>query len=48
MAEDGVEVFIHVGPGNVTAGLARRSAPGAETYTVSEIDDVAGAVAFVE
>jgi [acyl-carrier-protein] S-malonyltransferase len=48
MTDAGVDAFIHVGPGNVTAGLARRSAPGAATYTVSEIDDVAGAVAFVE
>ncbi len=48
MAADGIDAFIHVGPGNVTAGLARRSAPAADAYTVSEIDDVAGAVAFVE
>jgi [acyl-carrier-protein] S-malonyltransferase len=48
MAADGVDAFIHVGPGNVTAVLARRSATDAETYTVSEIEDVAGAVAFVE
>jgi [acyl-carrier-protein] S-malonyltransferase len=48
MAADGVDAFIHVGPGNVTAVLARRSAADAETYTVSEIEDVAGAVAFVE
>jgi [acyl-carrier-protein] S-malonyltransferase len=48
MAADGVDAFLHVGPGNVTAVLARRSATDAETYTVSEIEDVAGAVAFVE
>jgi len=48
MAADGVDAFIHVGPGNVTAGLARRSAPDADTYTVSEIEDVPGAVAFIE
>lgn len=48
MAADGVDAFIHVGPGNVTGVLARRSAADAETYTVSEIEDVAGAVAFVE
>ena len=48
MAADGVDAFIHVGPGNVTAVLARRSAADAETYTVSEIEDVVGAVAFVE
>lgn len=48
MAADGVDAFIHVGPGNVTAGLARRSAPDTEAFTVSEIEDVAGAVAFIE
>lgn len=48
MANDGIDAFIHVGPGNVTAGLARRSVPAADTYTVSEIADVAGAVEFVE
>jgi len=48
MTADGVEAFIHVGPGNVTAGLARRAAPNADTYTVSEIGDVPGAAAFVE
>jgi [acyl-carrier-protein] S-malonyltransferase len=48
MASDGIDGFIHVGPGNVTAGLARRSAPYADTYTVSELDDVAGAVEFVQ
>jgi [acyl-carrier-protein] S-malonyltransferase len=48
MAADGIEAFIHVGPGNVTAGLARRSVPAADTYTVSEVADVAGAVDFVQ
>lgn len=48
MAADGIDAFIHVGPGNVTAGLARRSVPGAATYTVSAIDDIEGAVAFIE
>jgi [acyl-carrier-protein] S-malonyltransferase len=48
MAADGIDAFVHVGPGNVTAGLARRSAPGADTYTVSAIDDIEGAVAFIE
>lgn len=48
MAADGIDAFIHVGPGNVTSGLARRGAPGTDTYTVSEIEDVAGAVEFIE
>ena len=48
MGADGIDAFIHVGPGNVTAGLARRSAPDAHTFTVSEIDDIVGAVEFIE
>ncbi|HSG78246.1 MAG TPA: ACP S-malonyltransferase [Acidimicrobiia bacterium] len=48
MAASGVTTFVHVGPGDVTAGLARRSVEGAEIYVVSGIDDidaVAGALA---
>jgi [acyl-carrier-protein] S-malonyltransferase len=41
MASAGVDVFVHVGPGSVTAGMAKRSAPDAETLTVSSLDDVA-------
>ena len=48
MLKSGVTTFVHVGPGDVTAGLARRSVEGAEIYVVSGIDDidaVAGALA---
>jgi [acyl-carrier-protein] S-malonyltransferase len=41
MAAAGVTTFVHVGPGDVTAGLARRSVEGAETLVVSSLDDVA-------
>jgi [acyl-carrier-protein] S-malonyltransferase len=37
MAEAGIDLFIHLGPGDVTAGLARRAVPGARTMTVSEV-----------
>jgi [acyl-carrier-protein] S-malonyltransferase len=40
MHEFGVRRFVHVGPGDVTAGLARRSVQGAETFVVSSLDDV--------
>lgn len=40
MAERGVGSFVHVGPGDVTAGLARKSIEGGEVYTVSSLDDV--------
>lgn len=37
MAQAGVEAFVHVGPGDVTAGLARRAAGGCRTFVVSSI-----------
>lgn len=47
MAQTGVDVFVHVGPGDVTAKMAKRSAPDAETLVVSElggIDEVVAAM----
>jgi [acyl-carrier-protein] S-malonyltransferase len=41
IAATGVDTFVHVGPGDVTAGLAKRSVEGAEAMTVSSVDDVA-------
>lgn len=46
MAEAGVEVFVHVGPGDVTAGMARRAARGSRILVVSSIAE-AGAAARV-
>lgn len=37
MAAAGVEVFVHVGPGDVTAGMARRTVRGCGALTVSSI-----------
>ncbi|MGI9667914.1 MAG: ACP S-malonyltransferase [Acidimicrobiia bacterium] len=37
MHEAGVEGFVHIGPGDVTAGLAKRSVPDATVYTVSTL-----------
>ena len=37
MAEIGVDTFVHVGPGDVTAGLARRSVGGATVHVVSSL-----------
>jgi len=45
MARQGVEVFVHVGPGKVTAGLARRTVRSAKVLTVN---DVAGAARVAE
>ena len=37
MARAGVSVFIHIGPGDVTARFAQRTVDGAETWTVDTI-----------
>lgn len=37
MHEAGVEAFVHVGPGDVTAGLAKRSVAGVPVFTVSTL-----------
>jgi malonyl CoA-acyl carrier protein transacylase len=34
----GVDTFVHVGPGDVTAGMARRSAPDATVLVASDPD----------
>jgi [acyl-carrier-protein] S-malonyltransferase len=41
MAQSGIEAFVHIGPGDVTAGMAKRSVPDAEVHTISGLDDVA-------
>ena len=45
MAESGVETFVHIGPGDVTAGLAKRSVEGTDPVVVSSLDDIDAAVA---
>lgn len=40
IAAAGTAAFVHVGPGTVTAGLAKRSVPGAEVHTVNHLDTV--------
>jgi len=44
MAAAGVGLFVHVGPGDVTAGLARRSVEGTEAIVVSSLADIEPAV----
>lgn len=44
MAAAGVEAFVHVGPSDVTAGMAKRTAKDAEVITVSSLDDIGAAV----
>lgn len=38
LSEAGITTFVHVGPGDVTAGLAKRSVPDAEIKVVSDIE----------
>jgi [acyl-carrier-protein] S-malonyltransferase len=40
MAASGIDTFIHVGPGDVTAGLVRRTVDGVSTHVVSTIEDI--------
>ncbi len=40
MAADGVSAFVHVGPGDVTAGMAKRSAPGSTTAAIGTLDGI--------
>ena len=43
MAKAGIDTYIHVGPGDVTAGLARRTVPDANVLVVSSIEDIEAA-----
>lgn len=44
MREAGVEAFVHIGPGDVTAGLAKRTVRDAVVITVSALDHIEAAV----
>lgn len=44
MAATGISTFVHVGPGDVTAGMALKTIPGAQVLVVSTPDDIAVAV----
>lgn len=41
MAGSGVELFLHIGPGDLTASMARRSAPGARAVAISDLTGIA-------
>ena len=47
MRAAGVEGFVHIGPGEVTAGMARRTVPDATVVSVSHIEDVGAAAEAV-
>lgn len=46
IASAGADVMIHIGPGDVTAGLAKRSVPGITTAAAASLAEVAGAAAI--
>ncbi len=43
----GIDTFVHVGPGDVTAGLARRTLAGAAVHVVSDLEAVDEVVSAV-
>ena len=47
MAAAGIDTFVHVGPGDVTAGLAQRTMGEATVLAISGIDDIGSAVEAV-
>jgi [acyl-carrier-protein] S-malonyltransferase len=44
MADAGVETFVHIGPGDVTATMAKRTVKGASVLVVSALSDIAAVV----
>jgi [acyl-carrier-protein] S-malonyltransferase len=40
MAATGIDEFVHVGPGDVTAGMAKRTVGDAVVHVVSEVSDI--------
>lgn len=44
MSAIGVDTFVHVGPGDVTAGMAKRTVEGSTVHVVSELSDIPSVV----
>lgn len=44
MHEAGIESFVHIGPGDVTAGMAKRTVKGSSVFVVASLADVAAVV----
>jgi [acyl-carrier-protein] S-malonyltransferase len=40
MTAGGIDTFVHVGPGEVTAGMAKRAVGDASIHAVSEVADI--------
>jgi [acyl-carrier-protein] S-malonyltransferase len=48
MAAAGIDTFVHLGPGDVTAGMAKRTVEGATVHVVSDSGDIPGVVDSLE
>lgn len=48
MAAAGIDTFVHIGPGDVTASLAKRTLPDASVQVVSSLSDVAAVAEAVQ
>ncbi|MDF1594540.1 MAG: ACP S-malonyltransferase [Acidimicrobiia bacterium] len=48
IAEQGIRTFVHVGPGDVTAGMARRTVPGADVLVVNDLISIEEAIGKLE
>jgi [acyl-carrier-protein] S-malonyltransferase len=48
MAETGIHTFVHVGPGDVTAGMARRTVPDAQVLIINDLAGIDEAVKSLE
>jgi [acyl-carrier-protein] S-malonyltransferase len=48
MAASGIDTFVHIGPGDVTAGLARRTVKDATVHVVSSLDAIADVAQVVQ
>lgn len=48
MASHGVDVFVHVGPGDVTAGMAKRTVPDVAILTVNSLEGIGEVVETVQ